>query len=368
MSESNITTTNTLIIGAGPIGLELAVALKLANVDYVQLDAKQIGHTISWYPRQCRFFSSPERIAISGVPLMTAEQAKASREEYLGYLRAIVQQFDLHVRTFERVTKVSNIAIASSRFCVTTERTGGAADETFAEYHAENVVVAIGDMHRPRQLLCHDGTPVPGADLPHVSHFFDEPHPYFGQRLLVVGGKNSAVEAAIRCYRAGAKVSISYRREAFTDSIKYWLKPELEWLIKTGAIKFFPQTLPESISRDEVVLANSRTGEKNRIATDFVLALIGYQMDGSLLAQAGVQLMGDSKTPMVDVETMETNVSGLYVAGTAAAGTQLRFKLFIENCHAHVVRITKHLTGCEPKRINPLAYQHLHEDPLAAES
>ena len=364
------TTTDTLIIGAGPIGLELAVALKQARADYIQVDAGQIGHTISWFPRESRFFSSPERIAISGVPLVTVGQSKASREEYLGYLRGIVQQFDLPIRTFERVEKISPFARPSEdskdapRFLITTARAGGMA----TEYQAKNVVVAIGDMHRHRPLLRSDGTPVPGADLPHVSHYFDEPHTYFGKRLLIVGGKNSAVEAAIRCHRAGAHVGISYRRDGFSDSIKYWLKPEIEWLIKTGAIEFFPDTLPHSITSDAVGLASVQGAGMTEVAADFVLALIGYEMDGSMLADAGVKLVGESRAPMVNADTMETNIPGLFVAGTAAGGTQFRFRLFIENCHAHVVKIARVLTGSDPELINPLAYQHLHEDPLAAES
>lgn len=363
MPKTQSETVDTLIIGAGPIGLELAVALKTAGVDYIQVDANQIGHTISWFPRQCRFFSSPERIAISGVPLVTAEQAKASREEYLGYLRGIVQQFDLQVWTFERVTKITPQS-TGSRFCVTTVRAGGQT----TEYQVNNVVVAIGDMHHPRKLQRADGSPVPGADLPHVSHYFDEPHPYFGQRLLIVGGRNSAVEAAIRCYRAGAKVAISYRQSEFSDSIKYWLKPEIEWLIKTGAIEFFPNTVPETIKGDSVILRSTSSDATTDVPAEFVLALIGYRMDGSLLADAGVELVGENQAPKVNIETMESNVPGLFIAGTSAGGTQMRFKLFIENCHAHVVRITKALTGSEPANINPLAYQHLHEDPMAAES
>ena len=363
MTENKRESTDTLIIGAGPIGLELAVALKDAGVDYIQVDANQIGHTISWFPRQCRFFSSPERIAISGVPLMTSEQAKASREEYLGYLRGIVQQFDLPIRTYERVTKIDP-QVDGSRFRVITQRSGGQT----TEYQANHVVVAIGDMHHPRELRRLDGSPVPGADSPHVSHYFDEPHPYFGQRLLIVGGKNSAVEAAIRCYRAGAKVAISYRQSAFSDSIKYWLKPEIEWLIKTGAVEFFPNTLPEAITHDAVILRSTTSDETINLKIDFVLALIGYRMDGTLLSKAGVELVGENQAPKVNIETMESNVPGLFIAGTAAGGTQMRFKLFIENCHAHVVRIAKALTGNEPAKINHLAFQHLHEDPMAAES
>ena len=360
--------TEVLLIGAGPIGLELAVALKDAGVEYLHVDAQQIGYTISWFPRQCRFFSSPERIAICGVPLETVDQSKASREEYLAYLRGIVKQFDLQVSTFERVNTIRPISHSGSsvRLAVETSRSDG--NHT---YHARHVILAIGDMHRARTIQRDDGSPVPGADLPHVSHYFDEAHPYFGKKLLIVGGKNSAVEAAIRCHRAGADVAISYRRDKFNEtSIKYWLKPEIEWLIKTGVIQFYPHTIPSLITPTRVTLEStaSSDGGRREIPADFVLMLIGYEMDSSLLSMAGVELIGESRSPALNVDTMETNVPGLFVAGTAAAGTQLSFKLFIENCHSHVVRIIRTLTGNDPRHINPLAYQRLHEHPLAAEN
>jgi thioredoxin reductase (NADPH) len=296
------------------------------------------------------------------------DQSKASREEYLAYLRGIVRQFDLQVRTFEQVTAIRRVSEANdgARFTVETARADGSRT-----YHARHVILAIGDMHRARTLSLADGSPVPGADLPHVSHYFDEAHKYFGRKLLIVGGKNSAVEAAIRCHRAGADVAISYRRDQFNEtSIKYWLKPEIEWLIKTGAVRFYPSTIPSRITATTVTLESTvSSGEHTQeIPADFVLMLIGYEMDGSLLSMAGVELIGEGRAPALNVETMETNVAGLFVAGTAAAGTQLRFKLFIENCHCHVVRIIRALMDNDPRHINPLAYQRLHEHPLAAES
>lgn len=361
--------TDVLLIGAGPIGLEMAVALKDAGIDYVHVDARQIGHTISWFPRQARFFSSPERIAICGVPLLTVDQSKATREEYLTYLLAVAQQFDLRVQAYERVTELRRV---EDRFEVVTERAG-----LVRRYRARHVISAIGDMHRPRPLELPGTGPVPGSDLPHVSSYFDEPHPYVGQRLLIVGGRNSAVEAAVRCYRAGAKVAISYRREQLDDSIKYWLKPEIEWLIQTGAVEFHRSSVPVAIDRQAVTLARVDTSVEPmavdrantwQIPVDFVLLLIGYQMDTSLLAGAGVELLPPNGRPEIDPLTQQTNIPGLYVIGTAAAGTQLRYRLFIENCHSHVVRVLRHLTGRDPRHINPLAYSRLHEQPLAAES
>ncbi|MEX0885840.1 MAG: NAD(P)-binding domain-containing protein [Phycisphaeraceae bacterium] len=366
-------TYRVAIVGAGPIGLELAVALKQLGVDYLHLDAGQIGQTISWYPRQVRFFSSPERIAIAGVPLHNTEQAKTSREQYLTYLLSVAEQYDLPVRTFERVERIERTGDGGGGgFALHTTRRGRAH-----VYRAEQVVLAIGDMHGPRELG------VPGEELEHVSHYFDEPHRYFRQRLLIVGGRNSMAEAALRCHRAGARVSISYRQPWFDErSIKYWLMPELRSLIKHGQITFYPSTIVERIDPERVRLvpcpatpaatpattpATSAAPpdwlvpvtEAADVDADFVLLLTGYQMDTSLFEQVGVELVGDNRAPRFDPATMQTNVPGLYVAGTAAAGTQKRFKLFIENCHPHVTRIVRAITGQDPPRgsVNPIAEQ-----------
>src|SRR4051812_46299808 len=189
-------TTDVVIIGAGPIGLELAVAFKRAGVDYLQFDAKQIGYTISWFPPQTRFFSSNDRIAIAGVPLQTPDQNKATREQYLAYLRTVVQQFNLKINTYEPVV---NIERESSGFALTTTRGG-----VHRHYRANRIALATGGPAPPRTL------DVPGEDLPHVHRHWRDPHDYFNKRVLVVGGKNSAVETALRFHHAGAQVALSY--------------------------------------------------------------------------------------------------------------------------------------------------------------
>lgn len=355
--------TQIAIIGAGPIGLELAIALKCMGVDYQQFDAGQVGQTIHGYPLQTRFFSSPERIALAGVPLHNDDQTKATREQYLTYLRSLVEQFDLDIHTYQRVTAIERDADTGT-FTLTIDRRG-------REYtcRARYVVCTIGDMHGPRRL------DIPGEDLPHVSHYFDDPHRYFRQKLLIVGGRNSAVEAALRCHRIGAEVTLSYRRSDFdAKAIKYWLLPELKSLIKHGHIAFHPHTVPTHITQQHVTLcptvpcdspndhADSHDGDHDArfdVEADFVLLLTGYVMDPSLLVAAGVELVGENRAPNVDMQTMETNVPGLYVAGTAAAGTQVRFRLFIENCHQHVNRIVRAITGeaPPPQSVNPVAKQ-----------
>jgi thioredoxin reductase (NADPH) len=328
------TRADVIVIGAGPIGLELAVALKRSGIGYLHFDAKQIGYTISWFAPQTKFFSSNERIAIAGAPLYTPDQTKATREQYLTYLRAIVQQFDLKVHTYHPVTGIER---AGDEFVVTVNPIGGTR-----QYRCSKLVLATGGTDRPRRLG------VAGEDLPHVSHYFKDPHDYFGQELLVIGGKNSAVEAALRSHHAGARVSISYRRgELPAASIKYWLMPEITGLFKSGAIKTYFNTQPTEITATHVTLRGA-DGAVNNVRADFVLALIGYEQDTTLFSLAGVELTGENRAPVHDSATMETNVPHVYVAGTAVAGTQTKFTLFIENCHVHVDRIVAALTHAAP--------------------
>ncbi|MGA3068456.1 MAG: NAD(P)-binding domain-containing protein [Tepidisphaeraceae bacterium] len=322
------------IVGAGPIGIELAVALKKAGIDYLQFDGKQIGYTVSWFAPQTRFFSSNERIAIAGVPLVTIDQSKCTREQYLAYLRSVVTQFDLKIHAYEPVTQ---IAREGGGFVLTTRHRDGEK-----RYRVEKVVLATGGTARPRRLN------VPGEDLPHVSHYFADPHEYFGQRLHIIGGKNSAVEAALRAQQAGAIVSMSHRRAEFDSArIKYWLWPEISGLIKAGRIAVYFNSHPEEIRADRVILRQAGNA-RIEVPADFVLALIGYEADMTLCRQAGVELDGPGSAPRFDPGTMLTSVPGLYVAGTAIAGTQERFSVFIENCHVHVDRILASLTGQSP--------------------
>lgn len=324
-----------ILVGAGPIGLELHVVLKQMGVDCLHLEAGAVGQTITWYPKQARFFSSPERIAIAGVPLNTPDQTKATREQYLAYLRSVAQQFKLPIATHEPVRHIERDD--SGVFTVQTAKRTASCD---------HLVLAIGDMHLPRKLN------IPGEDLPHVSHYFDEPHAYYGRNLLIVGGRNSAAEAALRCHRAGAKVSLSYRSDNLDDNgIKYWILPELKALIKAGEIKFHPNTTPTHITDTHVTLKKG-SDPFYEVQADHVLLLTGYRQDKTFFETLGVNLVGDNRAPEIDSATMQTNVPNLYIAGTAAAGTQQRFKLFIENCHIHAAKIAQAITGENP----PLNY------------
>lgn len=326
------TQTDILLIGAGPIGLEMAVALKQAGLSYLHVDKRQIGQTIWWYPPQTKFFSSADRIAIAGLPIPLASgESKCTREEYLAYLRTVVQHFDLPVRTYERVTNLQKV---EDGFAATTQSLTG--EETV---HCRRVILAIGDMHRPNLLG------VPGEDLPTVSHYFHDAHQYFQKTVLVVGGRNSAVEAALKCHHAGARVLLSYRRDSLDrDSIKYWLYPEISSLIKAGRIRMFWETEVERLHPGKAVL-KQRDGKELELAIDFALLLTGFRQDNSLFTDLDLATDGPGQTPVLNPDTMESSIPGVYIAGTATAGSQTDYKVFIETSHIHVDRILAHLTG-----------------------
>ncbi len=274
-------------------------------------------------------------VAIAGVPLLTPDQAKATREQYLAYLRTVVTTHDLKVHTH---TRVESIKPDGDGFLLTTT----SADQT-TTYRAQRIVLAVGDTETPKQLG------IPGEDLPNVTHVLEDPHKYFQRRLLIVGGKNSAAEAALRCYHAGVDVTMAYRRDAFDKKhVKYWLLPELIGRIQRDEIACHYRCEPVEITPGRVTVRHTEDGSTFDIETDFVLLATGFVADMSLFKQLGIELSGDNETPAFDPDTMQTNAPGVYVAGTATAGTQNRYTVFLENCHIHTTRIVNHLLGQAP--------------------
>ncbi len=312
------------IVGAGPLGLELAIALKQAGISYIQFDKGQVAEAIFRLPVGTQFFSSSERIGIAGMPIQTTDQQKCTRENYLAYIRSTCMKYQLTVNTYETVIDIKK----AKDFVIKTQSAKGEKI-----YQASNLVLATGGTARPRVMG------VPGEDLPHVQTKLNDPHQYFGRNLLIIGGKNSAVEGALRAFHAGARVILVNRGKAFdAETIKYWLLPELKGRIKRGEIKCCFDTVVEEIMPAKVRLSN---GEM--VGADFVVKAIGFEADMSLFQQVGVEL-SPTGVPDYHKETMETNVDGVYVLGTAIGGTQETYKVYIENTHHHVGKLMEHLS------------------------
>lgn len=329
--------TEVAIIGAGPIGIELAIALQRLGVDYILFEANQIGDAFSKWPPDTHFYSTPEHVALAGVPVHNTNQQAISGEQYLAYLRTLVEMFDLNVHIYEPVEDINR---EGDSFTIQTKKRG-----IEYHYHSRYVVLATGGMDKPRLLN------IPGEDLPHVTHYFPGPHPYFKTRVLIVGGKNSALESALRCWRGGADVTISYRHPAFNyDRVKPHLAMDMRDRLRKGEITLLPSTIPVKITPTHVILASTKdgltpNGHTIKHETDFVVLTTGFVADMTLFKKAGITLVGDAQAPVFDETTMETNVAGLFVAGTAAGGTQKKFVHFISTSHDHVARIVQAITG-----------------------
>jgi len=324
------------------------------------VDAGPVGATIArTFPPNTRFFTSPERLAIRGweLPLTTGE--KATGEEYLAYLRSFIKAFGLDVRTFQRVSAIDG---KSGDFDVTLTDPHGHADHV----RCAVIVLATGGTDNPRRLG------VPGEDLPHVHSWLGDPHRFFGRRVLVVGGRNSAAESALRLYRIGADVHMVHRQPHLHPRVKHWIRPEVESLLDEGKIVRHMPSEIVSIAPGHVTVTapgeipavsahsgpeQTLTTETETIEIDDVLLQLGFEQDPRIFGIAGIQTEGPQDSPSVDPATMESNVPGIYVVGTATAGTQDGFAVFIENSHQHADRVAAALAGRaapEPTAPRPL--------------
>ena len=310
-----------VIVGGGPAGLAAAIAAQQAGLSYEVIEKGVLVNSIYRYPHAMTFFTTAELLEIGGLPFVTPHP-KPTREEALNYYRRVVDAFGLRIGLAETVTDVRG---ERGAFVVESRREQGGRPEARAR-RARNVLFAIGYYDRPNCVG------VPGEDLPHVSHYFDEAHPFHRRSVLVVGGANSAAEAALLLFRAGARVTLLHRGERLAESIKYWVKPDLENRIKEGSVTArFRSHLLEI--RPEDVLVEGPAG-REAFDVDAVFLLTGYRADSALLVRAGVQVDPATLVPQHDPKTFETNVPGIFIAGGAVAGADTS-KIFIENGRFH---------------------------------
>ncbi len=313
-----------LIVGAGPSGLATAIAAKQHGLDYVIVEKGVLVNSIFNFPPLMVFFTTPELLEIGGLPLVTPYD-KPTRLEALRYYRRVVDIFGLQISFHEEVQQIDRES--DGTFTVTTKSRGGTRVR-----QARAVVLAIGYYDLPNYLG------VPGENLPHVFHYYSEAHQYYRQRVVVVGGKNSAAEASLELFRAGVHVTRVHRRAALGDSIKYWVRPDIDNRIKEGSIAARFESRVVEIRPTEVVIEHHGTQES--LPAEAVFLLTGYHADAELMRRAGIECDPETLSPTLNPETFESNVPNLFIAGGAVAGRNTG-NIFIENGRFHGERIIK---------------------------
>lgn len=311
-------TRDILVIGAGPTGLACAIEAQRAGLHALCVDKGCLVNSLFHYPANMTFFTTPELLEIGDIPFPTAHQ-KPTRQEALEYYRKVAEHYQLDIRQYEAVGKVSG---KDGDFRVhTTDRHGRPH-----EYRTRKLVVATGYYDLPNLMS------IPGEDLPHVFHYYREPHPYYDCDVTVIGGKNSAAIAALELWRHGARVTLVHRGEGMSPSVKYWIKPDIENRIKSGEVKAYFRSHVLEI-RPDCLRLQTPEGEVT-IKADFVFALTGYHPDFDFLRNLGVEITSNDCRPKCDPETLESNVSGIYLAGVVIAGSRTS-EIFIENGRFH---------------------------------
>ena len=310
---------DVIVVGAGPAGLAAAIAAKASGLRYLVLERGSLVNSLLHYPTNRVFFTTPELLEIGSLPLVSPYE-KPTRQEALRYYRRVADTFELEIGLHEPVSAVRRGD--DGLFRVTSQPPGGEPRLR----QARTVVVATGAFDRPNLLG------VPGEHLPHVSHYYREPHPYYRRRVVVVGGKNSAAEAALDLYRNGARVTLVHRGAQLGASIKYWVLPDIENRIKEGSIEGRFSTSVVEITAEDVVLDGP--AGRARVAADGVLLLTGYHSDPALLRTAGADVDSAQGAPFHHPDTFETNVPGLFVVGACVAGRESG-RIFIENGRFH---------------------------------
>ncbi|WML59910.1 YpdA family putative bacillithiol disulfide reductase [Neobacillus sp. PS2-9] len=318
---------DVIIIGGGPCGLAAAISLQQIGKKPLIIEKGNLVNSIYHYPTHQTFFSTSEKLEIGEVPFIT-DSYKPKRNQALVYYREVAKRKQLRIHSFETVTKVSS---SGEVFLVETN---------VRTYSARYVVVATGYYDHPNYMK------VPGEDLPKVFHYFKEAHPYFDQDVCVIGGKNSSVDAAIELVKAGARVTVLYRGEDYSPSIKPWILPEFDSLVKNGTIVMEFQAHVKEITGDHLVY--EKDGKLHKIRNDFVFAMTGYHPDHQFLKTMGIQIDEETGRPLFNPDTMETNIEGIYIAGVIAAGNNAN-EIFIENGRFHGGQIAQSIVEKEGK-------------------
>ncbi|MCC6462530.1 MAG: YpdA family putative bacillithiol disulfide reductase [Saprospiraceae bacterium] len=314
-----------LIIGAGPIGLACGIEAQKAGLRYLILEKGTLVNSLYHYPANMTFFSTSEKLEIGGVPFVS-NNAKPTRAEALEYYRRVAESFRLEIRLYEAVETLE--AAAAGGYVVSTNK---------GRYSAEHVIVATGFYDIPTQLG------IPGEQLPKVTHYYAEPHPYYRQNVLIVGANNSAVDAALETWRKGAAVTMVIREADIGERVKYWVRPDIVNRIGEGSIRAFFRSSLLEIRPTEVDI-QTPDGPLT-LANDFVIAATGYQPDFEFLRRIGIALSDDGKYyPAYHPDTQESNLPGLYLAGVICGGMDTHV-WFIENSRVHAEQIVADILG-----------------------
>lgn len=317
---------DVIIIGCGPIGMKCGIQAERRKISYLIIEKGCLVNSVYNYPTNMTFFSTSERLEIGTVPFVSHSD-KPTRREALEYYRRVKDTWKLKVNTYEKVINVSG---EKNNFTVETDK---------GKYNCKKIIVSTGFYDTPNLLN------IPGEELQKVKHYFDEAHPYAYLNLTVIGAGNSAVDVALETYRRGANVTIVIKEDKIKDSVKYWVKPDIENRIKEGSIKTYFNSGVSEIREKEIDIITPKG--KITIENDFVFAMTGYHPDFNFLKMMGIKISDDDKLiPQFNEDTFETNVKGIYLAGVVCGGMNTG-KYFIENSINHAVNIFDHIQSAK---------------------
>ncbi|MFK8005306.1 MAG: YpdA family putative bacillithiol disulfide reductase [Saprospiraceae bacterium] len=312
-----------LIVGAGPIGMTCAIEAQKAGLKYVVIEKGVLVNSLYNFPTNMTFFSTSKKLEIGEIPFISHNE-KPTRREALEYFRRVNEEWKLNINFYEKVLTINKLE--NKIFQIYTSK---------KTYQSKSIIVVTGFYDLPKTLN------IPGGNLPKVKHYYDDWHPYIGQKVVVVGAANSACDVALELYHKGANVTMVVRKDSISPRVKYWIKPNIENRIKEGSIPAFFNSNIVEIKKGEITIQTPE--ETINIENDFVLAMTGYLPDYDFFEKIGIQFQEDEyQTPIHDETTLETNIPNLYIAGVINAG-KYTSKFFIENTREHAAMILKHI-------------------------